>query len=75
MTKNFAASDSAFKELSEAIALMKQHHNEQLSEIKELLSGSHTQISNKMIKMAVLEVAPDAITKEMEKQVPHIIKE
>eukprot|EP00957_Ditylum_brightwellii_P084387 6417502-Ditylum_brightwellii.AAC.1 len=68
--KKFATSDSMFKELKEAIASMKKHHNEQLSEIKELLSGSDTQISNESIKTAGLKVVPDVITKEMEKQVP-----
>eukprot|EP00957_Ditylum_brightwellii_P097452 7422266-Ditylum_brightwellii.AAC.1 len=74
-TKKFAASDSALKELKEVIALMKTHHNEQLSKIKELLSEPDTQISNKLIKRAVLEVVPDVITKEMETQVPCIVKE
>eukprot|EP00957_Ditylum_brightwellii_P107047 8167617-Ditylum_brightwellii.AAC.1 len=40
--KTLAASDSMLKELKEAIALMKKHHTEQLSEIKELLSDSNT---------------------------------
>eukprot|EP00957_Ditylum_brightwellii_P188671 14362465-Ditylum_brightwellii.AAC.1 len=75
MAKKFAASDSAFRALKDAIALMKKHHNEQLSEIKELLSESDTQISNKSIKTAVSEVVPNVITKEMEKQVPCIVKE
>eukprot|EP00957_Ditylum_brightwellii_P104404 7951608-Ditylum_brightwellii.AAC.1 len=75
MAKTFAASDYAFKKSKEAIALMKKYHNEQLSEIKKLLRESDTQISNKLIKTAVLEVVLDIITKEMEKQVPCIVKE
>eukprot|EP00957_Ditylum_brightwellii_P199506 15207984-Ditylum_brightwellii.AAC.1 len=75
MAKKFAASDYAFKELKEEIVSMKKHHNEQLSKIKELLSELDTQISNKLIKTAILEVVPDVITTEMEKQVPCIVKE
>eukprot|EP00957_Ditylum_brightwellii_P070904 5388414-Ditylum_brightwellii.AAC.1 len=72
--KKFAASDSAFKELKEAIALMKKHHNEHLSEMKELLSKLDTQISNKSIKTVVLEVTGCHYKRDGEK-VCCIIKE
>eukprot|EP00957_Ditylum_brightwellii_P160919 12251453-Ditylum_brightwellii.AAC.1 len=75
MTKKFAATDNAFKELKAVISSMKKNHNGQLSDIKEMLKASDTQISNKSIKCVVMEVVPDAIKKEIEKQVPCIVKE
>eukprot|EP00957_Ditylum_brightwellii_P003748 284728-Ditylum_brightwellii.AAC.1 len=74
-TMKFAAMDNAFKELKETTSSMKKNHNDQLSEIKEMLKALDTQISNTSIKSAVIKVVPDVITKEMEKQVPQIVKE
>eukprot|EP00957_Ditylum_brightwellii_P068100 5168917-Ditylum_brightwellii.AAC.2 len=53
---------------------MKTNHSQQLHEIKEMLSASDTQISNELIKTAVLEVVPEIIQRDMEKQVPASFK-
>eukprot|EP00957_Ditylum_brightwellii_P105617 8052730-Ditylum_brightwellii.AAC.1 len=53
---------------------MKQQHQQQLAKITDLVKETKTKISVESIKESVLAGIPEVVQKEMEKQVPVIVK-